>query len=71
MGMRENIRQRHYLAHILISEADVGFSLEEVDPLNGWPVGQKEAQLVDRLTRGSVDQRDAKLKGGSIGRPDG
>ncbi len=24
-----------------MSEADVGFSLGEVDPLNGWPVGQR------------------------------
>jgi hypothetical protein len=43
MGIEKNIRQRHYLAHILISEAVVGFSLWGVDQLTGWPVGQKEA----------------------------
>ena len=41
----------------------------EVDPLISWPVGQKY-KLEARRHRGSVEQREAGIKGGSIGRPD-
>ena len=33
--------------------------IDEVDQLNGWPVGRRETPLVDTLTSGPVDMGDA------------
>ena len=33
--------------------------IDEVDQLNGWPVGRRETPLVDTLTSGPVDKGDA------------
>ena len=50
-----------------MSEAGVGFSLGQVDQLNGWPVGQKEAHSwqVDTLT--CWQGEEAALKEGAEG----